>query len=271
MAAYKKTTEGLYQEKFKSGCGQGTGSKYKSFMTTNEVSSSGQKSRIPSEKCGRTVNTLSNGETNIALFLEFEPSVTDYREQFPMERDLTYALSRQLGIRHSRTPDQKSLLVMTTDFVVTLDCSSHIAIDCKPDNYLLNQRTVDKLKIHAAYFRELGIEHFIVTPKNLPQQVIQNIRLLSCAHIGKSILEDATGDATDFLKTNIDEIQERGIRYAIDATQMSCDAKKRILLGLRHLASTSQIHLDLTRHDVFSSRVFAAPQFGLKNLLGSQE
>jgi len=267
---YKKTTEALFQEKFKNKCGSGTGSAYKSFLAVNEVSSSGQKSRIPSEKCGRTIHTLSKGETNIALVLEFDTSVIDYREQYPLERELSYVISRQLGVKHSRTPDQKSLLVMTTDFVVTLSSGEHIAIDCKPDDYHYNPRTVEKLEIHAAYFRELGINHFVVTPKNLHPQVIKNIRMLSCAGIKKSFLEHASSKAIDFIKAHISAIQEGGLDDAIKGVDLEIDTKRTILLGLRYLANTSKIHLDLTQRNVLHSRIFATPQFGLSNVLGKQ-
>lgn len=98
--------------------GRGTGEKqtYKPWLEVFDFSSEGLVNRVYSEKLGRTVHLMSEVESKIFYGLEWQRSIIDIREQFPLDRDLTLEIASHLGIKHPYYPGTRVPTVMTVDF-----------------------------------------------------------------------------------------------------------------------------------------------------------
>ncbi|EPH2679678.1 TnsA endonuclease N-terminal domain-containing protein [Enterobacter cloacae] len=133
--------------RIKEGRGQGHGKDYIPWLTVQEVPSSGRSHRIYSHKTGRVHHLLSDLELAVFLSLEWESSVLDIREQFPLLPSDTRQIAIDSGIKHPviRGVDQ----VMSTDFLV--DCKDgpfeQFAIQVKPAAALQDERTLEKLEL----------------------------------------------------------------------------------------------------------------------------
>lgn len=104
----------------KEGRGQGYGQSYRPWLTIQDVSSLGRSSRIRGRKTAREHHLLSDMETALFLLLDWSDSVTDIREQFPLDRDETRRIATEMGVRHPADAQSKTDIVMTTDFVVDI-------------------------------------------------------------------------------------------------------------------------------------------------------
>src|SRR5699024_7924192 len=102
----------------KEGRDQGHGKDYIQWLTVQEDSTSGGSHSIYSHKTGRVHHLLSDLKHADVLCLEWESSVLDIREQFPLLPSDTRQIAIDSGIKHPviRGVDQ----VMSTDFLV--DC-----------------------------------------------------------------------------------------------------------------------------------------------------
>jgi hypothetical protein len=90
-------TETRVQKYFSEGRGQGEGAEYKPWLTVFDVPSLGRVHRVAGLTTGRTHHLLSDGEYRYLLQCDWQPGITDIREQFPMDREVTYRIARALG------------------------------------------------------------------------------------------------------------------------------------------------------------------------------
>ena len=73
------------------------GRDYQPALTIHSLNSKGQSARIAGIKTGRQHELLSRNEQNYFYIVEFSDSVTDIREQFPMNLDKTLLIAEQLA------------------------------------------------------------------------------------------------------------------------------------------------------------------------------
>lgn len=164
--------------RIKEGRGQGHGKDYFPWLTVQEVPSSGRSHRIYSQKTGRVHHLLSDMELAVFLTLEWESSVIDIREQYPLLRSDTKQIAIDSGIKHPaiRGVDQ----VMSTDFLV--DCKDgpfeQFAIQVKPFTALQDERTLEKLELERRYWQQKQIPWYIFTDREVNPTVKENIEWL---------------------------------------------------------------------------------------------
>lgn len=162
----------------KEGRGQGVGSGYKPWLTVRDVASEGRSHRVFGHITQRTHHLLSDLELATFLLLQWRSTTTDIREQFPLDREVTRKISEQLGLHH---PSHQSIdQYMTSDFVVdSLEKDKlRFAIQVKASEAFDDPRTIEKLEIERAYWREKEIPFFWVTENQIPMTVFENINLL---------------------------------------------------------------------------------------------
>jgi hypothetical protein len=102
----------------KEGRGQGRGADYHPWLTIQDVPSQGRSHRLKGIKTGRVHHLLSDIERDIFYLFDWADAVTDIREQFPLDRDITRRIADDLGVIHPRDVGSGTPLVMTTDFLV---------------------------------------------------------------------------------------------------------------------------------------------------------
>ncbi|CUB14167.1 Transposon Tn7 transposition protein TnsA [Bacillus cereus] len=171
-------TEKKIEKYIKEGRGQGELKNYKPWLTIQNVSSTGNSSRLMGWKTNRRHEFLSDLERDYFFILEWIEEVIDIREQFPLNRELTYKIAEEKGIHHPICKGTETLIVLTTDFLLTVRDGKeikYIARTIKPSSELENERVIEKFEIEREYWERKGIDWGVVTEKDIPDAIRQNI------------------------------------------------------------------------------------------------
>lgn len=176
----KVWTEKIVDDRVKAGLGSGHGNAYRPWLSVHDLSSRGRQTRTSMRKLDRVVHTHSYIERAFLIVAEFQASFSDINEQFPIPREVTLGAAESLGIRHQTYPVSHVPVVMTIDFLltsITPDGEIHkVPWDCKREDDLKNPRILEKLSIHRAAAKHLGLgPSRLFTEKSVPRQVLRNI------------------------------------------------------------------------------------------------
>jgi TnsA endonuclease N terminal/TnsA endonuclease C terminal len=190
-------TEKRIQRMEKLGRGQGEGEEYKPWIYIQDFPSQGLATRGKGWKTNRIHQFLSKLERDYFYVLEWDPFVVDIREQFPLAREDTLYIAENKGLKHPTDPTSSVPIVMTTDFLITVDSSSgmkHFARTIKPSKELENVRTIEKFEIERSYWLEHGVDWGIVTEKEIPKNLLVNVEWLHSSYfeikdLSSSVLE----------------------------------------------------------------------------------
>lgn len=257
-------TEAYIAQRVREGRGLGEGSEYDPWIRVQEFSSRGTQSRIPSPLLGRGVHTMSYIERRLFLLHESLRGLLDYREQFPIPREVSLAAAKTLGIRHPLYPHTSIPLVMTFDALVWREqadgSSAACAWDAKKHADLSKPRTRDKLAIHRGAAVIMGIEHKVFTEMSVSGALIRNIEWLrhSRARQGETLAELANHE---FHKAMVlVDLHERRPRATIMTYCHEYDRKGRhapgtALRAVKQLIYERQLKVDLESEDLMALRV----------------
>lgn len=171
-------TEEKIAKRIKEGRGAGEFSSYQPWLTIQDISSSGRSHRIKGFKTERIHHFFSDLERNYFYLLEWATEVIDIREQFPIEREETYSIAEDKGVKHPVYPKSSVPIVLTTDFMITRRIDENIeyfARTIKPSQMLNDKRTIEKFEIEREYWERKNINWGIVTEKEMPIELINNI------------------------------------------------------------------------------------------------
>lgn len=166
------------QKWIKEGRGQGFGRDYKPWVTVRDVSSEGRSHRIYGHKAQRTYHLLSDLELAAFLLLEWNPTTTDIREQYPLDLDQTITIAEEAQIYHPRI--RQNYHVMTSDFLVDTTSSEvpKFVLQVKYSNALNEPRTIEKLEIERRYWNKQNIPFYIFTEHQVTKAIHENIMWL---------------------------------------------------------------------------------------------
>lgn len=172
----------LIKKRLKEGRGQGCGAEYKPWIRVREVPSHGLSSRILGLKTKRVHHFLSNLERDYFFILDLSVPVIDIREQYPLlPLDSTLELARRCKFRHPMNPKKREIVVMTTDFVITVAAENgpiEYARTVKPFKQLQQKRVREKLEIERRYWEEQNILWGVVTEREIHPVVARNASFL---------------------------------------------------------------------------------------------
>lgn len=236
----------------KEGRGNGHGSDYLPWLTIQDVPSSGRVTRVRSFKTNRIHHCLSDLETGLFHMLDWSEAVTDIREQFPLDREITRDIAGRMGIEHPRDPREQVDLVMTTDFLLDIRRAAQVgmvAYSMKPASELEDARTLDKLELERRYWELKKVPWFLVTDQDLPWPRIGNLEWL---HEMRS-LENVQAKHPDYWNDRCDRFIGELSRAHGGLIQDLCKyleqecgfAMGEPLTVLRHLAANKKLELDL--------------------------
>ena len=229
-----------HEKWIKEGRGQGELSDYKPWIKISDISSSGRSHRVFGHKTRRIHHLMSDLELAVFLFLEWNTGITDIREQFPLKFDETLKIAEDMQVKHPAI--RGNIHVMTSDFyVVTSDKKfSQLALQAKYSKDLMKPRTIEKLEIERRYWTSKGVPWQLVTEKDIPIDVQNNIKWLY-----PESREDSSLDAYDSLSFYANELTKNPDKSIIDLCKDIVRAyfndvgsslnELRRLLGLRFL------------------------------------
>lgn len=174
----------LVERWIRAGFGQGEGANYKPFLYVRDVPSSGTSCMVKSRTTNRTHHYLSKQEFKTHLVTEYQAYTIDIREQYALlPWDETQLISESLGVRHPTYPGTNTPIVMTTDLLVSMqriDGSELIALSVKLTKDL-SPRNLEKLLIERIYWERRGIRWVLVTEKNIPKHLPENLQFFEAS------------------------------------------------------------------------------------------
>jgi hypothetical protein len=172
----KRNRKQNIEKKIKEGKGMGILANYKPWINIQDVPSLGRSTRLKGIKTNRQHEFLSDMERNYFYYLEYSDRVIDIREQFPLlPIEETILIAEELGIKHPANPKTGEEIVMTTDFLITLEDRTHIARTIKSKDDLMNKRVIEKFEIEKVFWDRQEIDWGIVTENEINKTFAKNI------------------------------------------------------------------------------------------------
>lgn len=236
----------------KEGRGEGHGRDYQPWLTIQDVSSHGRSTRIHCRKTQREHHLLSDNETAVFLLLDWSDAVTDIREQFPLDRELTRRIATEMGVTHPIDPHTRCDIVMTTDFLVDMRVGNETKLmlrSVKPSVELEDNRTLEKQEIERRYWEIKGEDWGLIADTDLPEQRIKNLRWLhemqSLEHMVSPYQGYWDDRCTRFL-ASLSQANSMSIKqFARHMENSQGFGTGEALTTLRHLAANKVISIDL--------------------------
>ena len=216
-----------------------------------DVSSEGRAWRIKSWKTRRDHHLLSDHEHDYFLIADWSRKVLDIREQFPLPLKATLEIAKKIGVDHPEDR-QRNPVVMTTDFLITVSTSTgnvDWARAIKPSSKLQSQRVIEKLEIERIYWQAKNISWGIVTEREMPRVLVNNIDYLHSHYEIADRLSLPQNEIRDIAETLTSIITQNSIPLK-DATRL-CDERLGLQRGdsltiARHLLATRQWLVDMS-------------------------
>jgi hypothetical protein len=221
MAKYKgEISQASIKRKLKEGRGQGEQYNYLPWLTIHDVPSKGRSHVVQGWKSrGRDHHLLSDGELYCFYAFEWFRCIKDIREQFPLSQEATLAIAEGMGISHPAHPISKHPIVMTTDFLLTLEQGGQTIYHALTFKYVsdLNvkrTRTVEKFEIERIYWKTKDIYWAIVTEQQLPMTLVRNVSIIheSLLLDGYGLTQDEISDISTWLTLRVKQ-QDKALRH----------------------------------------------------------
>lgn len=183
------TKEEIYK-RFESGRGAGRKSKYQPWIRIQEISSDGTSYRALSHRTGRIVHLLSTLEFLAFSLFDWDESIRDIREQYPIDLETTLEVAQKAGIKHPQKGDKYH--VFTTDLVLDFDEleSDQTAIQVKYIQDLMDRDVIAKLEVERRSCIAKGMKWRLITELDIPHVQQVNIDWIlggKDLHIGETI------------------------------------------------------------------------------------
>ncbi|MBU3098083.1 MULTISPECIES: TnsA endonuclease N-terminal domain-containing protein [Clostridium] len=254
MAKRKRSSD--IDKMIKEGRGSGKGDTYKPWIKIQDVPSLGRSSRIRGIKTGRQHELLSDMERNYFYILEYSDKVQDIREQFPLlPIEDTMIIAKELGIEHPKNPKTGEFIVMTTDFLVSINYNNkfhEVARTIKSKDDLMSKRILEKFEIEKQYWEKKGVNWGIVTDEEIDKVIANNISLVhGYKDIGKidSFNDIEASELKDliyeFIKRIIDNHNAMRTTCTAFDNEM-CLEKGSSLCIFKYLVINKMIEIDIT-------------------------
>ena len=247
----RHTTQAVIDKRLKLGRGQGTGAEYTPWLHIQDVPSRGLVHRIKGWKTHREHHFLSTLECEYFYVLEWSLLISDIREQYPLlPQAETLEIAQVCGFRHPTDPRTQEPVVMTTDFVITLN---HLqSVECartiKPSTQLRSKRTLEKLEIERRYWQARHIDWAIVTEHEIPRVLVKNVELLH-SYLELADRLDLGENRISLIARGLTSQVQRG-DASLRAAASACDREFNLEPGTGlavayHLLATRQWHIDM--------------------------
>lgn len=245
-------TQATCDRYIKEGRGKGEGKDYKPWLTVRDVSSKGRSARVPGWKTGREHHFLSDHERRLFYFCEWSDVVMDIREQFPLlNLDLALKIAEEMEWKYPRDSESNTPYILTTDFMLTLKQNgkrSQLAFAVKTAKDLEKQSVAARLEIEKRYFTAEGTEWAIITDKEIPKLLAENVEWVHSAYWLETTADmDAQNlkDVSSILKFRLQEsdLPINQVTTALDK-EMNLEPGTALYL-FKHLVARKEIIMDM--------------------------
>lgn len=257
-------TEQKIQKRIQMGHGQGFGETYIPWIKVHDVPSRGRVHRVRGNKTGRVHHFLSDGEYRFFIQSEWHQEVRDIREQFPLDRSLTFPIASSLGIRHPRTMDGTPN-VMTTDFLLVLGENESRRLLARTFKYKIElgkPRVLEKLEIERRCWKSHGVDWAIATEEDLDLTLISNVEIVRPFYDLTGLAEPYPGClkklAADFLDGFSQTPWPSLGQYCASLDSKNGLPQGNAMVVAKHLLAHQVLNTDMTLADSIMHRPLAA-------------
>ena len=174
----RRQTAKTIEKRLKLGRGSGRGADYKPYLYIHDASTHGLASRVRGWTTGREHHLTTKLELHSFYIMDWSSSITDIREQYPLDLDETRAIARSLDIRHPADPRTGDDHVMITDFVLTTSQGTVTTDSARAVRYaasLAGTRALEKMEIERVYWSGRGVDWGILTEREINRTLVANI------------------------------------------------------------------------------------------------
>ncbi|PED06616.1 Tn7-like element transposition protein TnsE [Bacillus pseudomycoides] len=200
MSKRKRTSK--IDKWIKEGRGTGSGADYQPWLKIQDVSSLGRSTRLKGIKTARQHEFLSDLERNYFYLTEFSDVILDIREQFPLlPQEETIVIAEELGIKHPADPKTGDPIVMTTDFLLTVDKGQgvfEVAHTIKMKDKLLEERVLEKFEIEREN-------------RSLSMLILSSFEIREWKNIYDRLLINLVNDSGTWTSKSLKSIEGQGV------------------------------------------------------------
>lgn len=252
-------TSAKFERYMKEGRGRGSGKDYKPWLTIQDVPSQGRSSRISGWKTNRVHHFFSDNEKRLFYLLEWSDNVVDIKEQFPLlDLDLAMSIATEMGMKYPKTPQSDTPYVLTTDFMLLVKCDGkciEIARTVKPAKDLERKSVIEKLELERQYYAAKGINWGIITEKDIPRMLADNIEWVHSAYRLEATTEMDVSKLLSLSKILKFRLQEstdtiNGVTTAFDK-EMNLENGTSLYL-FKHLIARKEIIMDMIENKIYA-------------------
>lgn len=246
----------------KEGRGQGEGTTYKPWLQVQDIASQGRSTRIFSSKSQRVIHLLSDLQLYYWYLLEFDNTVLDVREQFPLLdfHEMNISVDQELERKLFNAKTNVPHVFIVSFMVKRIDENNNPFYEArviKSSTEFAKKATISRLELLRRYFEKKQLDFGIVTEKNINKQLSRNIGWMLTAY-----------DIQDYpaLVGNFSFLKKDFLYYLSDQSDTFQRIFQRIeknyhldeglgLILFKHLIATKQINMDLSRKIDLSGKV----------------
>jgi hypothetical protein len=246
-------SEEKYRRFLKEGRGQGEGKDYKPWLTVQDFPSKGRCHRIFGWKTGRVHHLFTDSEARFFYLLEWEDSVIDIREHFPLLDYEDWVQDRE-NLRFDLFTDKKSGIpyVISTSFLITVKTQDgnvrYLARSIKAASELEKRISLERLEIERRYWEARGIDWGIVTNKDIPVIKAKNIEWIHSARYAYADAGLSEGDLAELVEAFLLRLSQSS--ESIRKTALVFDKDYVLVPGtgmflFRHLLAVKRIKVNM--------------------------
>ncbi|MCM3443278.1 MULTISPECIES: TnsA endonuclease N-terminal domain-containing protein [Metabacillus] len=177
-------TESKISRRIEEGHGQGEKDGYKSWLTSDGLPENFKESSLfgrgwTLNRGIRRLGELDQGYFNV---IDWESNYIDLREYFPLNRERTLQIAKELKITHIKDKSTKTPIVMTVNFLITYlenGVEKQKAIITGWSDKVNSKRFKNQMKIQEIYWNEKGVEVQLITEKDINWTLAKNYYRLS--------------------------------------------------------------------------------------------
>lgn len=180
MKRNKEWNKAKFERFMKEGRGQGDLNEYKPWLTIQDLPSKGRATRIYGWKTRRIHHFFSDIQTRFFYLLEWEESIIDIKEHFPLLDLKDTLLFNDIDIEKYVSEDGTDYIFTTTFLMKVLKNTKvqFIARSIKAYHELDRKGTIERFEIERRYWEKKGVDWGIVTNKEIPIIRAKNIEWL---------------------------------------------------------------------------------------------
>lgn len=250
-----KWNEDKVERFIKEGRGQKENEEYKPWFRTQDFPSMGVATRVFGKTTNRIHHFFSNTQLYYFYLLDFEKSVIDIREHYPL-LDLLETLgdTSDLNLDKFADKENKTPYVLTTTFLITTISSKGkeecVARSIKYASELSKKSTLLKLELERKYWDFKGIDWGIVTNKDINMVRAKNIEWLHSAIGRNDYTEFSQGDFENLLDGLLCRLKDNSdsIRDILSGFEQDYEVDKGVgLLLFKHMVANRLIMVNMDK------------------------